>query len=75
MLNQKFTARRGQGSFYNGRKINVSGQTELKLALITSEFGTSRDRTKMTAVNENFAKISRIAHGWVNKHITLNYYK
>ncbi|EDW44329.1 GM22156 [Drosophila sechellia] len=29
ILEQRFTARRGHGAFYNGRRIHVSGQKEL----------------------------------------------
>lgn len=63
MLAQRFTARRGQGAFLNGKRLQVSGQKELSKALITSEFGTSREAAKMKVVNENFAKISAKAHG------------
>lgn len=42
VLNQKFTARRGQGAFYNGRAIHVSSVKKLADALICTETGTSR---------------------------------
>lgn len=63
MLQQRFTARRGQGAFYNGKPIKVSGQKDLAKALITSEFGTTRDPEKMKVVNENFQKMAAKAHG------------
>ncbi|XP_073843268.1 inositol monophosphatase 1-like [Musca autumnalis] len=63
MLKQRFTARRGQGAFYNGKAIKVSGQKDLAKALITSEFGTTRDPEKMKVVNENFQKMAAKAHG------------
>lgn len=63
MLEQRFTARRGQGAYYNGRRIQVSGQKELNKALVTSEFGTTRDAEKMKIVNENFAKMASHVHG------------
>ncbi|XP_013117263.2 inositol monophosphatase 1 [Stomoxys calcitrans] len=63
MLQQRFTARRGQGACYNGKAIKVSGQTELAKALITSEFGTTRDPEKMQVVKENFEKMAAQAHG------------
>ncbi|XP_075161186.1 inositol monophosphatase 1-like [Haematobia irritans] len=63
MLQQRFTARRGKGAFYNDKPIKVSGQTELAKALITSEFGTSRDVEKMQVVKENFEKMAGKAHG------------
>ncbi|CAD7083238.1 unnamed protein product [Hermetia illucens] len=64
MLNQKFTARRGKGAFYNGNPVHVSGEKELSKALITSEFGSSRDPEKMQVVNENFQNLSKIIHGF-----------
>lgn len=63
ILEQRFTARRGQGAYYNGRRIQVSGQKELNKALVTSEFGTTRDVEKMKIVNENFAKMASHVHG------------
>ncbi|XP_037810550.1 inositol monophosphatase 1-like [Lucilia sericata] len=63
LLNQRFTARRGQGAFYNDKPIKVSGQKDLSKSLITSEFGTTRDPEKMEVVKENFAKMSAKAHG------------
>lgn len=65
MLEQKFTARRGAGAFLNGEPIRVSGQTEMGLALATTEFGTSRDVEKMNVVLENIRKVSQAAHGLV----------
>eukprot|EP00099_Drosophila_melanogaster_P021952 NP_649294.1 uncharacterized protein Dmel_CG9391, isoform A [Drosophila melanogaster] len=63
ILEQRFTARRGHGAFYNGRRIHVSGQKELGKALVTSEFGTTRDEAKMKVVHENFEKMAKKAHG------------
>ncbi|XP_030372235.1 inositol monophosphatase 1 [Scaptodrosophila lebanonensis] len=62
ILEQRFTARRGQGAFYNGKRIQVSGQKDIKKALVTSEFGTTRDVEKMKVVNENFAKMAKEVH-------------
>lgn len=63
LLQQRFTARRGQGAFYNGKAIKVSGQKELAKSLITSEFGTTRDPKKLEVVKENFTKMAAKAHG------------
>lgn len=63
ILNQKFTAIKGEGAFLNGRKIQVSGETALEKALITTEFGTSRDIEKMEVTMENIRKIAGAAHG------------
>lgn len=63
ILNQKFTAIKGEGAFLNGRKIQVSGQRDLGKALITTEFGTSRDADKINVTMENIRKIAESAHG------------
>lgn len=63
VLNQKFTARRGQGAFYNGQPIRVSGQKQLCKALVTTEFGTSRDEERMKIIMENMGKVIRAVHG------------
>lgn len=65
MLNQKFTARRGQGAFYNGRQIHVSNVTKLEDALICTETGTAREEEKVVAVMENLNKLTRISNGYV----------
>ncbi|KAH8327621.1 hypothetical protein KR074_003750 [Drosophila pseudoananassae] len=64
LLEQRFTARRGHGAFYNGKRIQVSSQKEIGKALVTSEFGTTRDEEKMKVVNENFAKMAKKVHGF-----------
>lgn len=63
VLNQKFTARRGQGTFYNGKKASVSGQTDIKKSLVCTEFGTSREVEKTNIVLANISNIVRICHG------------
>lgn len=63
ILNQKFTARRGKGAFLNGNRISVSGETSLEGALVTTEFGTSRDEQKTRVVLENIGKLVRKVHG------------
>lgn len=64
VLGQKFTARRGQGAFYNGKQIYVSGEKELSKALLVTEFGTSREEEKTKVVLENISKLVRLAHGF-----------
>ncbi|XP_067647778.1 inositol monophosphatase 1 [Eurosta solidaginis] len=64
MLQQRFTARRGQGAFLNGRRICASGQKDLGKALITTEFGTQRDTEKLKAVFDNFQKLVPRVHGF-----------
>lgn len=63
MLNQKFTARRGQGAFLNGKPIRVSNCKKLEDALICSETGTARDEDKTVVVMKNLNKITRICNG------------
>lgn len=64
MLNQKFTARRDQGAFYNGKSIHVSNEKELSKALLVTEFGTSREEEKTKIVLENITKLVKLAHGF-----------
>lgn len=63
VLKQLFTARHGQGAFYNGQKMHVSDQTHIAKSLVISEFGTNRDAKKLEVSLENFKKILEIAHG------------
>ncbi|KAF7988453.1 hypothetical protein HCN44_001026 [Aphidius gifuensis] len=63
VLEQLFTARRGQGAFMNGKPIKVSGEKELKKALLMQEMGTSRDPEKMKIVFENFQIFTSKVHG------------
>lgn len=63
LVRQLFTARRGQGAFYNGNRIQVSGQKELSKSLVMAELGTSRDPEKLVITLENFKKIAQSAHG------------
>ncbi|KOB76894.1 Myo inositol monophosphatase [Operophtera brumata] len=63
VLQQLFTAKKGQGAYYNDRQIHVSTIKELGKALITFEAGTSRDTEKRDAVFENFKLVVNKAHG------------
>lgn len=63
VLKQLFTARRGQGAFYNGNKMHVSGQKDITQALVISEFGSSRDAKKLEITLNNFKKILETSHG------------
>jgi len=64
VLEQKYTARRGQGAFYNGKQIKVSGEKKLSSALIVTEFGTSREEGKTKVVLENVNKLVPLVHGF-----------
>ncbi|KAG6447119.1 hypothetical protein O3G_MSEX004760 [Manduca sexta] len=63
ILQQLFTAKKGQGAFLNGRQISVSQVKELHNALVTFEAGTSRDEEKSHVVFENFKRIICKGHG------------
>ncbi|XP_076656084.1 inositol monophosphatase 1-like [Halictus rubicundus] len=63
ILEQFFTARKGQGAFLNGAPIRVSGEKELRKALVMMEMGTSRDPEKMKVVLANANNIPAQVHG------------
>lgn len=63
LLQQLFTAKKGQGAFYNDRQIHVSSIKELGKALIAFEAGTSRDVEKRDVVFNNFKMVVDNAHG------------
>lgn len=63
VLKQLFTARRGQGAFYNGNKISVSGQTDLRKALFCAECTVLNDDDKLKVTLENMEKIFKNCHG------------
>ncbi|XP_015607059.1 inositol monophosphatase 1 [Cephus cinctus] len=63
ILEQLFTARRGQGAFLNNSPIHVSNQKELSKALIMLEMGTSKDPEKMKIVMENLHVLTPQVHG------------
>ncbi|XP_047486104.1 inositol monophosphatase 1-like isoform X2 [Penaeus chinensis] len=63
VLEQMFTAIKGQGAFLNGEKISVSGETELGQALVFSEIGTSLDPEKVNTVLTNITNLMPKVHG------------
>ncbi|CAG9863877.1 unnamed protein product [Phyllotreta striolata] len=63
MLNQLFTARKGQGAFLNGEPIHVSDTKELSEALLMLEGGTSQEPERMNAVCENVKNLLPVVHG------------
>lgn len=65
VLKQLFTARRGQGAFYNGNQIRVSGQKDVTQALVVAEFGTNRDAKKLEITLDNFRKVLQTSHGYL----------
>nr|CAD7462419.1 unnamed protein product [Timema tahoe] len=63
VLEQLFTARRGEGAFLNGSRIHASKETELSKCLLGVEFGTSRDQEKMAVVMHNINTLVPLVHG------------
>ncbi|ONK76282.1 uncharacterized protein A4U43_C03F25980 [Asparagus officinalis] len=49
ILNELFTAIRGQGAFLNGYPIKASSQSELVKSLLATEVGTKRDKSTVDA--------------------------
>lgn len=63
VLKQLFTARRGQGAFFNGERMQASGKKELREALVVAEFGTARDAAKLEIAMENMKVILESCQG------------
>ncbi|XP_012526335.1 inositol monophosphatase 1 [Monomorium pharaonis] len=63
ILEQLFTARKGQGAFLNGAPIHVSNEKELHKALIMVEMGTSRDPEKLKIILQNLALLTSQIQG------------
>lgn len=63
ILEQLFTARKGQGAFLNGAPIHVSNEKELRKALVMLEVGTSRDPEKLKIVLQNITLLTAHVHG------------
>lgn len=61
-LEQLFTAVKGRGAFLNGKKISVSGQTELSKSMLCFENGSSRDVGKIKALIENYEALLPSVH-------------
>lgn len=63
IVNQLFTAKKGEGAYLNGNKIHVSQVKEVRNALVSFEAGTSRDEERQRIVLENFKLIVTKAQG------------
>lgn len=63
ILEQLFTAKKGQGAFYNGKQIKTSGKTDLSDAIIMLENGTSRDPERYAALTTNQHTLIPLIHG------------
>ncbi|GAB1610468.1 hypothetical protein Ahia01_001333100, partial [Argonauta hians] len=58
-----YSAKKGQGAYCNSEEISVSGQTDLKKALLYSEFGSHRDPKKLEIKFSNMYNIIMKSHG------------
>ncbi|XP_052830930.1 inositol monophosphatase 2 [Octopus bimaculoides] len=58
-----YSAKKGQGAYCNSEEISVSGQTELKKALVFSEFGSHREPKKLEIKFGNMYNIIMKSHG------------
>ncbi|KAK6178477.1 hypothetical protein SNE40_013263 [Patella caerulea] len=63
ILDQMYTAKKGQGSFFNGQKLSVSSVTELKQAALIMEGGSSRDPDILKAKLDNLRNVLTASHG------------
>jgi len=63
VLQQLFTARKGQGAFYNGNQIWVSGQKDIRKSLLVAECTIHGDE-KLAVTIDNLEKIFKVAHGF-----------
>lgn len=63
VLEQLFTAKKGHGAYYNGKRIHVSGQTDLTKAIVMMENGTSRDSERFNCLRANQEMLVPVIHG------------
>ncbi|XP_046671455.1 inositol monophosphatase 1-like [Homalodisca vitripennis] len=63
VLDQLFTARKGQGAFYNNKPMTVSAIKELSEAVVSTEIGLSREEEKLRVVTENLKTIIPLVQG------------
>uniref|UniRef100_A0A1B6G4A5 Inositol-1-monophosphatase n=1 Tax=Cuerna arida TaxID=1464854 RepID=A0A1B6G4A5_9HEMI len=63
LLDQLFTARKGQGAFYNNKPMRVSTTKELSEAVISTEIGLSREEEKLRVVTQNIKTLIPLAQG------------
>lgn len=54
---EMFVGIKGKGAFCNGRRLNVSKETNLTQSIIMTEFGSSRDPDKMNKIFGNLQSV------------------
>lgn len=62
VLEQLFTAVKGRGAYLNGKRIKVSGQTDLSKSMLCFENGSSRDPGKIKVLKENYEALLPVVH-------------
>ncbi|KAF5292108.1 hypothetical protein FQA39_LY14063 [Lamprigera yunnana] len=63
LLDQLFTAKKGQGAYLNGQLIKVSDNIDMSQAIVMFENGTSRDEERYRVLCENHKMLVPIIHG------------
>jgi inositol-phosphate phosphatase / L-galactose 1-phosphate phosphatase len=61
ILNELFTACKGEGAFLNGTPIQVSNQSDLQKALVATEIGTTRDAETVEAVFDRVKNLTSVS--------------
>jgi inositol-phosphate phosphatase/L-galactose 1-phosphate phosphatase len=57
ILKETYTATLGGGAYKNDEAIKVSGETELRKALLATEIGTLRDNESVTAIFQRICAV------------------
>uniref|UniRef100_A0A6A7G1E7 Inositol-1-monophosphatase n=1 Tax=Hirondellea gigas TaxID=1518452 RepID=A0A6A7G1E7_9CRUS len=63
ILDQLYTAKKGEGAYLNGQPIKVSGQKELSKSLVMTELWCRPDEKKMKIAYSNAMKVISQSHG------------
>ncbi|XP_023237087.1 inositol monophosphatase 1-like [Centruroides sculpturatus] len=64
LLKRLYEARKGNGAFCNGIRLQASGQTELDQSLLVSEMGSSRNPEKIELVFANMRHLINKVHSF-----------
>ncbi|XP_013381381.1 inositol monophosphatase 1 [Lingula anatina] len=63
ILNETYTARRGQGAYLNGERIQTGSQDDLSKSLVLTEFGAHREEAFLSFKFKNMRSVINKAHG------------
>ena len=58
ILNEMYTAIRGQGAFLNSKHISVSQTSQLGASLVATEIGTTRDSETVSAIFDRISAVT-----------------